>query len=303
MTKSKGVFKAYLALAIVCVVWGTTYLALRVGVESIPPFLFSAIRQLIAGGILLLALLAMKKASRFTCKDITKQLVAGTLMLALGNGVIGWSEKIIPSGLAALITSILPLYIIILTYISGADRNKPNIQIVIGILLGTLGILLIFRDNIRDLTNPAYFISMLIAFLAALAWAAGSVYTKYKPTAANALTNAAMQMLLGGVVLLVMSAFFDDYSMIGTMTNESLWALGYLIGAGSLLAYPCYLYALEKLPVGLSSIYAYINPFIAIVLGFLILNERLTWITALALLSTCGGIYFINYGYKLKRQV
>ncbi len=290
---------AYAALATVCIVWGTTYFAMRVGVTTFPAFLFSGVRQTIAGGILLLILRLVRKNRAFPMREMLRQAVPGFLMITLGNGVVGWSEKYIPSGLAALIVSIMPVYVVIVTFISGADRNVLNIKVAVGLLLGCLGILLMFSDNISDLANPDYFAGMVVAFLAALAFAAGSVYTKYRPSKTDALTNAALQMFFGGVVLLIFSIFLDDFSTIPSISANSLWALLYLIIIGSLLSYPCFVYALEKLPIGLASIYAYINPFIALFLGYFFLDEKLTWITGLALLAAMGGIYFIKKGQRI----
>ncbi len=297
MTKSIN-FKAYLALAIVSVIWGTTYLALRVGVETFPPFLFSGIRQALAGILLLAGLLLAGKLKSLSRKDIFNQSITGTLMIALGNGVIGWSERYIPSGLAALIVSILPVYIVAVSYLSGIDKQPPNRKVISGLILGCLGIVLIFRDNIKDMINPEYFAGMIVAFAACLAWACGSIYAKQKPSKANVLTNAALQMFSGGVVLLIMSIFLDDFGELKTITAGSIWALAYLVVFGSLLAYTCFVYALEKLPVGIASLYAYINPFIALLLGYFFLQEELTVITFLALAVTLTGVYYINKGYK-----
>jgi drug/metabolite transporter (DMT)-like permease len=268
-----------------------------IGVESFPPFLFSAIRQFLAGLILMIVLFLLGKL-KFSKSDFIHQSIPGILMITLGNGVIGWSERYIPSGLAALIVSILPVYIVGINYFLGTDKRKPNNAILLGLLLGCIGIFLMFRDNLKDLINPDYLNGMLVAFLACLAWAFGSIYAKSKPSSANVLTNAAIQMFSGGVGLFLLSIFLDDYSELKTVTSESLWALAYLTLFGSILTYSCFVYALEKLPLGVVSLYAYANPFIALLLGFFFLNESVTWITGLALITTLSGIYFINRGYQ-----
>jgi len=292
---------AYLALVVVCIVWGTTYFALRVGVEAFPPFLFSAIRQVLAGGILLL-ILKLAGSLKIDRTLLPAQFILGILMIAFGNGVIGWSERYIPSGLAALIVSILPVYIVVINYMTHIDKRKPNKYIVSGLLLGSLGIVLIFRDNINDLTNPDYLIGMLLAFGACLSWAWGSVFTKHKVPKGNVITNAAFQMLFGGIILFGMSLLMDDYSELKAVESESIWALGYLVVIGSVLAYPCYVYALEKLPIGIVSLYAYINPLVALMLGYVFLNETITGITVLACVCVLGGVYFINRGCKNKNK-
>ncbi|WP_222836542.1 EamA family transporter [Leadbetterella byssophila] len=289
---------AYGALFIVCIVWGTTYFAIRIGVETFPPFLFAAIRQVVAGGALLLGL-KLTGSLNMNKSDFLYQSVPGVLMVALGNGVIGWCERYISSGLAALILSLIPVFVVVISYLFGFDRRKPHLLIIVGLILGCLGIVLIFRDNLKDLANPAYFTGMLIAFGACLAWASGSVLAKYKiPNSKNVLQNAALQLFSGGMALFVISAFLDDYSELKTVTTSSIWALVYLIVVGSVIAYSAFVYALKHLPIGISSLYAYINPFIAIMLGFLFLNENLTGITLLALVATLSGVYCVNRGYQ-----
>ncbi|MBA4167698.1 MAG: EamA family transporter [Chitinophagaceae bacterium] len=289
--------KAYLALLVVCIVWGTTYLALRIGVMTFPPFLFSAFRQIIAGTLLLIVLLIMKGKIVISKKDLIRQIVPGILMIALGNGVIAWSEKYIPSGLAALIVSVMPLYVILINYVVGVKKQAMNKQIIFGLLLGGVGVVLIFKDNLADLGNRAYLTGVIVAFISCFCWAAGTVYTKQRPSQANSFVNAAVQFVSGGIVLFIGSIFLDDWSQMAAVSANSLLALAYLILFGSIAAYVCYLYALKHLPSGLASVYAYINPFIAIILGFLVLNERTTWITWLAFLTTLTGVYWINKGY------
>lgn len=288
---------AYLALAVVSIVWGTTYFSIRIGVETFPPFLFSAIRQIIAGSLLLLVMKIIGKLN-IRKSIIINQLVLGTLMIALGNGVIGWCERYIPSGLAALIVSILPLYIIGLNYLAGLEQQKMNKYIITGLSLGCLGIVLIFKDNLKDFVNPVYLTGTLITFGACFFWAIGSVYSKTIRLKGNSITNAALQMLFGGIVLLAMSLIMDDYSELQIISPEAIWTLVYLILIGSVISYPCYVYALEKLPIGIVSLYAYINPVIALILGFFLLNEKITYTTVIALCNVMAGIYCINRGYQ-----
>ncbi|MGY4539525.1 drug/metabolite transporter (DMT)-like permease [Mucilaginibacter sp. UYNi724] len=288
---------AYVALFIVCIVWGTTYFAIRIGVKTFPPFLFSAIRQLIAGGVLL-AGLALTGNLKVNKQDIKDQSVSGVLMLALGNGVITWCERYISSGLAALVLSLIPVFVVAINYLIGFDKRKLHGMLILGLSLGCLGIILIFSDNLKDLSNPNYFKGMLIAFGACLAVALGAVYAKNKASNnKNVLQNAALQLFSAGLALFVFSTFLDDYSELRSISSSSVWALVYLIVFGSIVAYSCFVYALKHLPIGIASIYAYVNPFIAIILGSLFLKEVLTYITLLALISALSGVYCINKGY------
>lgn len=294
--------KAYLALFTICIVWGTTYLAMLIGVSSFPAFMFSGLRHFIAGLIIWLSLPFLKRKISLTRKDIVKQAIPGILMLALGNGTIGWAEKYIPSGLAALIVSIMPVYVVLINFVTGKAKGSLNWKIILGLLLGSAGIVLIFRDNLSDLTDTRYLMGVLVTFAASLSWAAGTIYMKNSGATTDSYVNTAIQLSSGGIVLLLSSPFLDDLSQLRSIEPESLWALAYLILFGSLLSYLCYIYAVKNLPVGLVSIYAYINPFIAVSLGFLLNGEKVTWITIVAFITTLGGVFWINRGYKNNSQ-
>lgn len=294
----KTITKAYLALVAVCLTWGTTYLFMRIGVETFPAFLFSGIRQVSAGLLLFICFRFLKIKFSPTLDDVKKQLLPGILLIALGNGIIGWAERYIPSGLAALIVSVIPVYVAIINLLVFKRKKEMNVYIISGLLLGFFGVLLIFKDNLTDLAEPQYLFGVLSAFGASLCWAAGTVYIKNTVSTNSTFANAALQFTIGGIVLCIASLFFDDFSQLHTITSASIGSLVYLTLMGSIFGYICYLYALEHLPIGIVSIYAYINPFIAIALGYLVLNENITWITALAFSTTIGGVILINRGYR-----
>lgn len=290
--------KAIIALIIVCIFWGTTYLALRIGVKDFPPFLFSGIRQVSAGLLLLVIMYFAKMLEKVTFKDIAKQALPGILLITLGNGIIGWAELYIPSGLAALIVSVMPIYIVIMNIISGKEKKKFNLKIIGGFALGCIGIILIFKDNLADLAKPEYFWGVVASFGACVFWALASIYMKHTSFTTSPYTNASIQFISGGIGLFLFSLMFDDYAQLSAITADSLWALLYLTIVGSLLSYLSYLYAIQHLPIVMVSTYAYVNPIIAILLGVLILSERITWITVLALATTLYGVYLINSGYR-----
>jgi len=299
--KNKSLLWGYICLAIVSVFWGTTYFALRIGVETFPPFLFSGLRQFIAGIVMLGVLFIMRQVKALSLKDILTQTLIGFLMIALGNGVIGWSERYIPSGLAAMIVSILPVYVVLINFTTGIEKIRPNAHIVVGLLLGCIGVVLIFKDNLKDIFNQDYLVGMLMCFAACLMWALGSIFSKKKSRQdVNPLLNAGLQMIGGGTSLLLMSVFLDDYSELQVIHMESIYAMLYLIIFGSLLAYSAFVYSLKVLPVEIASLYAYLNPFIALLLGYFLLNEPMTWMTLWALIFVLGGVYFINKGSSKK---
>lgn len=290
--------KAYIALITVCFFWGTTYLALRIGVKDFPPFLFSGIRQFSAGLLLFIFMYFFKKLEKLTLKDIIRQAIPGFLLITLGNSIIAWAELYIPSGLAALIVSVMPIYVVVINLATGKELKQFNLKTISGFLLGCLGIVLIFKDNLADLAKPEYLWGILASFGACFFWAVGSIYMKSNTFRTSAYSNAAIQFTSGGIGSFIFSLFLDDFSQFTAVTSEGLWALIYLTLIGSLLAYMCYLYAIEHLPIVVVSTYAYVNPVIAILLGVLILNEKITWVTVLALAVTLYGVYLINSGYR-----
>lgn len=296
-TKSLG----YASLLFICVVWGTTYLFTRIAVTSFPPFLFAGIRNILAGLLLLLPVLFFtNRHFNWTWKNVYPNIISGILTVGFGNGLVTFSVKYIPSGLASLICAVIPLNIVILGLFFGKN-NKLNSTIVLGILSGMLGMAFVFKDNLTDLANPDYFRGIVVVFIATATWSLGTVYSRAKTHGTDNFYNSAIQLISGGLISLVASIYTKDWNHIGTITGESIFAGLYLIIIGSTLAFAAYQYALSSLPVGIVATYAYINPLIAVVLGYLILSEKLTWFTFVAFILTVLGVYFVNKGYNTKK--
>ncbi len=289
---------AYLALAAVCLIWGTTYLAIRIVVEDFPPFLFSGIRQIIAGVILLLFMFTVGKQKLPSRKILAQQALGGFLMMTLGNGLVAWAEVHIPSGIAAILCSLMPIWVIVIN-LSVNKNEKPTLPIMAGVIMGLLGIILIFGQNLSDLANTNYLIGIFMILLATLGWASGSVWIKKQNVDTNPFVNAGLQMLFGGVFMLPISLAVDDLSNLHWSAN-AFYATLYLIVFGSIIAYTCYSYAIRKLPMTIVSMYAYINPLVAVVLGWLVLDETLNTRIVLAMCITVAGIYLVNRGYQLQ---
>jgi len=291
----------YLSFAFIALIWGTTYLVTRIGVTHYPPFLFTGIRQLAAGIILFLLLQAFKVKFSWAWKDIYPQLIAGFLIIALGNGLTSWGVKYIPSGLSALLCTLIPMNMTLISL--GLEKNqKVNGLIILGLLTGLTGMFFIFRDNIVDLSRPEYLAGILITVFATICWSIGSIYSKTAKSSSNPLYKAAIQMVAGGVALLATSASTENWQTVSWPGTEAIWALLYLTLLGSVAAFAAYQYALQVLPSGLVAVYAYINPVIAVLLGYFFMGERLTWYTAAAFLFTVAGVFMLNSGYKQQRR-
>lgn len=291
--------KAYLALLFICIVWGTTYLVIRIAVLHCPSFLFAGLRQVISGIIIMTAGFMMSKRIDFSKDNLLHQALVGFLLITVGNGLVSWGEMHIPSGVAALICSLMPIVTVIIN-LSVSKKEKINAQIAIGMTLGFSGVALIFRNDISSISNKVYLLGAFATLIATSSWALGSVINKKKTTHINPLFNSGLQLFFGGILLFVCSPIIDDYSNLHFFQKEVIGSLVYLIIFGSVLAYSAYMYALKELPVGIVALYAYVNPLVAVVLGFFILNEPLTWFTVLAFITIVSGVYLVNYGYKLQ---
>jgi drug/metabolite transporter (DMT)-like permease len=295
-TRNKDLI-AYLALGAVCILWGTTYLALRVGVTQFPPFLFSTLRFLMAGPVLIGIMLLLGK--RIPAKNVLiNQALGGLLMCTLGVSIVGWAEVNVSSGVAAIICSMMPIWTILINLFVNKEE-RPTPLIILGLLLGLSGIVLIFGEHLVEFYKPEYTKSIIAIFLANLSWAIGTVLMKKRSVGSDPFMNAGLQMLFGGLFLIPLSLLFDDYSAI-KWTSGIAFSLFYLILIGSVAAYACYFYAVGKLPMTIVSLYAYINPMIATVLGWLILDEKLNARILIAIMITLAGIYLVNLGYQWK---
>lgn len=289
---------AYIALAAICLIWGTTYLVLRVAVMHLPPFLFVGIRQIVAGSILITILLLTKKVKVPGLKYLYHQAIAGFFLITFGNGLVAWAEIHIPSGIAAVICSMVPV-IVILINLMGNKEERPNVPIIVGTALGFLGIAMIFGEDLGELSKPGYLMGVILIFIAVVSWAGGSVWIKKRNQQTNLFLNAGLQMFFGGLWSLVISVSMEDLSNVH-WSAEGIYSLIYLTLIGSLVAYSCYSYALRKLPMTIVSLYAYINPIVAVILGWVILNEKLNPTMGIAILMTVAGIYIVNRGYQLR---
>lgn len=297
----KPVTKAYICLAFVCIVWGTTYLALALGVKHFPAFLFAGTRQTISGIILMLVALAANRNKDLSAANIIRQALVGFLMLTLGNGCVTWAEKVVPSGVAALICSSMPIFAVVFNLVMGR-AEKLNILIAGGMVLGAVGVGLIFRQSVGELSNSAYLLGMLALVLATASWAMGSVINKKNTNPVNPFFNSGMQLFFGGIFMLLISPAADDYSTIDTTATEGWLALLYLIIFGSVLTYAAYMYTLSKLPMGIATIYAYINPLVAVVLGYFVMHEQLNIYTALAFAAIATSVFMVNKGYRIQHK-
>jgi drug/metabolite transporter (DMT)-like permease len=264
---------AWAALLVVWVVWGSTYLAIRVADRTIPPFPMAGVRYLTAGLLLYpVAWLGTRRGSqpraRVSAAQWAGMAVVGTMLLAFGNGGVSYAERTLPSGLAALLVASVPLWMALADQVINGRRLRPAGWAAL--VSGLAGIAIVAQPHGHGAVLP-----VLVVLGASVSWGVGSVLTGRLPAPASPLIGSAMEMLAGGCVLVGLAVTVGE-AWPGHASAESLLALAYLIGPGSLLALTCYVIALRRLPTPVVSTYAYVNPVVAVALGALLLGERLT---------------------------
>lgn len=268
--------KVITAFALVYVIWGSTYLAIRFAVQTIPPFLMAGTRYLIAGAILygVMRLRGIPAPSRLNWRSAA---IIGGLMLLGGNGGVSWAEQRIPSGVAALMVAAVPMWMVVIDWLRPGG-NKPGWPVIVGVLLGLVGIVvLVGPGELADGTrlDPLGILALVIA---PLAWGIGSVYTRHANLPDSSLMATAAEMLAGGGLLIVVATLTGEWSRldVAAISLPSLLGLAHLIIFGSLVAFSAYVYMLKVSTPARAGTYAFVNPVVAVILGWLVASEPLS---------------------------
>lgn len=290
---NKEKFGAYAAWAAVCFFWGTTYLAIRVGLETLPPMLFAGMRFLTAGSLLLaITYLYLRRRGGVVIfprgREWFDLSVVGLTLLGVGTGVVVWAEQWVPSGLAALLVATSPFWVALL------ERKQPTGERtskrgVVGMIVGFAGlVLLVAPDLIGAQLSTQYVMGIIALQIGCASWSAGSFYAVRHPTRVAPLLTSSLQMLVAGAALTFVGTLAGEWPRVHFNANSAL-AFAYLVVFGSIVAYGSYTYALQKLPLALVTTYSYVNPIIAVLLGWMLLSEPLGWrVVAGAAIILCG---------------
>jgi drug/metabolite transporter (DMT)-like permease len=264
------------AFASIYLVWGSTYLAIRYAIETIPPFIMGGVRFLISG-VLLYVWARSRGAPKPTGLHWRNALIAGAFLLLGGNGAVVWAEKFVPSGLTALLVSILPFWLVIIEWVR-PPRRRPSSLILLGLVLGFVGIIVLIGPGNVGGHGDIRPLGALVLILGSLSWAIGSFWSRDAELPRSGLLTTGMEMLTGGALLLIVGVLSGELSHfdIGHVSKASTIGLLYLITFGSLLGFTSYIWLLDKVSPARLGTYAYVNPIVAVLLGWAIAGEKLS---------------------------
>lgn len=265
-----------LALTTIYLVWGSTYLGIKVAVETMPPFAMAACRFLIAG-IVLLIVLMLRGGKRPTRRQWVDNTIIGTLLLLGGNGLVAWAEQFMPSGITALLIGIGPLFVV-LTEWAWPGGQRPTVGIIGALLLGLAGVVWLAAPWETQLEGGLPFTGVAVILFSCVCWSIGSIYSRHAKSSPDPFQAAALQMLGGSLALFITAFAVGDFARLdlAAISHRSWWALGYLIVIGSLVGFSTYVWLMKNVQPALAATFAYVNPIVAVFLGWWLLNETVT---------------------------
>jgi drug/metabolite transporter (DMT)-like permease len=287
----------------VWIVWGSTYLAIRFAVETIPPFLMAGSRFLIAGGVLYIwrRLVGDTPPAKVEWRSA---VIVGWLLLMGANGGVSWAEQHVVSGVAALLVALAPMWMVIIDAIIPGGR-RPNKWAILGVVIGFTGVvLLVGPAQLTGLHGDLHPIGAGVLVVASFLWASGSIYNRGAQLPKSPLLGTGMQMLAGGGGLLLLGTLSGEWGRldITSITMQSLWGLAYLIVFGSWVGFVAYIWVLRAAPTPLVATYAYVNPLVAIVVGNLLGSEPITTRLLLAAAIIVSSVAIITITQPVRRK-
>lgn len=280
--------KAYLMLAVICLVWGSTWVASKIGVENMPGLQLSYIRQFCAG-LAFLVYFKVKGQPWPTLAQFKWLLVLSLFMIVFANGISTWSIKYIPSGMAALIGTLFPLFVVIIemVWFKSTRNNKATVA---GMVLGLVGLSVVFYQNAFHHRGEHYVFGVVVSLFSTLSWSIGTILVARKQLHLNPYYATGWQMFIGSFLIYIMAVATGNNIPLSEVPLNSWLAVLYLIIFGSIVAFSALVYVLKHLPAAIASLYGYINPIIALLIGALLIGEKLTLHIILGSLITLAGV-------------
>lgn len=287
-------YKLVFSIFVIAVVWGTTYLGIRVAVETIPPWFVTSIRQAIAALLILVILLYKKELTWIGWTNFRHQFIPAILMIVIANGFTTIGEKTVPSGLTSILSAMSPIIIFLGSLMAGIE--KPSIKGIVGVILGFLGVVFIFREGLGAILDPNYKTGILFLSLAILGWSIGMIYSKkHMDKTDNIALKLFYQFTIAAIVQFILAFIFSSDASVHDWSYRSVFAMLYLAVFGSVLTFFCYHYALKKVSAVQISYLNYFNTIIAVFLGWLLLDEIITFDFIIATALIILGVFVTNY--------
>jgi drug/metabolite transporter (DMT)-like permease len=293
--KEQSRARLFAAFAAVYTVWGSTYLFIRFAVETLPPFLMAGARFAVAGAILYLWA-RLRGAATATRAEWRGAAIAGLFLLLGGNGAVVWAEQRVPSGVTALLVATVPIWMVLLEWLRPGGK-RPRAGVFVGLALGLAGLaLLVGRGAVSGGGEGADLVGAAVLVVGSILWATGSIYVRHSQHPSSALVSNAVQMLAGGAALLVAGTVVGELGRLdlGAASARSLFSLLYLVIAGSLIGFTAYTYLLQVSTPAKVSTYAYVNPVVAVFLGWAFAGEEITARTLIAAAVILAGVAIIT---------
>lgn len=303
-TKPSSPLMVIFAFAIVYIVWGSTYFFIQKAVAEFPPFTLGALRFLMAG-ICLTLWCIIKGEKLWGIPNIKHTIISGVLLLFFGNGIIIWVEQSVPSGLASITVSSAPLWFVLLDQPKWVENFRSR-SIILGMIIGLAGIFMLFSEQVSASikgTGGVALGTMALLLLASIAWAGGSLYSKYKSSNGSTMVNTSWQMMAAGIAFLpgmVVRGELNGFDWSGVSTGAWL-SVFYLVFFGSIAGFSAYVWLLKVRPAMQVSTYAYVNPVVAVLLAVIFANEKISFIQILGLITILGSVLLINMA-KYRRE-
>ena len=288
--------KALFAVGLVSFFWGTTWLASKRGIAHMPALQMSGIRQL-AGGSLYILYFSLKGYRWPTRSQLLRLTWMSVLMFVLSNGLSTWSVQYIPSGMGAVIGAIAPIWIAVFSLFLFKD-TRMNLMTSAGLLLGFGGILIIFSDYLEALFNSDFYLGIIMGIVSTMTWALGTLFTVKHAKEFDPYYGIGWQMFLSGIILSAMAWATGHRIPLAEIPAVSWYAIAYLVVVGSIITFAAFIYSLKRLPAAQASVYAYINPIVAVAIGSFMNDEKFNSVIAGGTAVTLLGVYLVNTGFK-----
>ncbi|MBK7762644.1 MAG: EamA family transporter [Bacteroidetes bacterium] len=289
--KIQHLHKGYWALAAISFFWGTTWFVSKLTIKDIPPLQMTGMRQSLAG-CLMIAYFLMKTKKLPTLRELAFHLLIGFLLISCSNGLTTWAIKYIPSFLGALIACLMPFVLILANSFFFHEKVKP--KLFIALLIGFSGVAVLLLSFVSEFKADHFVFGIVLSLISVLTWTSGTLISAKNKLQINPFEGIGWQMLLGGIVLLIASKITGQNVPLHTIPLQAWIYFLYLTFIGSILCFVCYLYALKTLPLSMVSVYVYVNPIVALLLGVVFLNEKISLQIMIGIAITFSGIYLVR---------